>query len=349
MTNSADFESTLVARIVTAIAAGAIILVPGCATSTGPPLSLPGAVTPSQTARVNATGQAIATRVASPLSDVLGFGHAIGAPHPPRGDLFVSDTDTGAIEILENRVFTPEGTITAGLSCPDGEWTDTTKNLYVANCTISGDGNVREYSPGSRKPKFTYRSGLIDPIFVTTDTSGDVFVGDFICSSSCSGAVDEYAQGRNALIASCPLSGGIGGVAVDSSTGNVFVSHASDITLFAGGLTGCKGSVLGATVESSGGMILDANKNLIICDQGGAAVDVIAPPYTKVTRTIGRGWVGPFQLALTRSSKRLYVVDARAANVQVFTYPAGTLVTTLGSNQGILGPLGVTDTDNAVI
>jgi DNA-binding beta-propeller fold protein YncE len=96
-------------------------------------------------------------------------------------------------------------------------------------------------------------------------------------------------------------------------------------------------------------MILDANKNLIVVDAMGSAptVDIIAPPYTAITRTCGSGFATPYHVALSRSNARLYVADVGNSNVQVLKYPACTSVTTL-SGGTLVKPAGVTDTFNFV-
>ena len=65
------------------------------------------------------------------------------------------------------------------------------------------------------------------------------------------------------------------------------------ITEYSGGLSGCSGTVLGATVAFPGGMVLDKNSNLVICDQNAEAVDIIKPPYSRISGTLGSGYSDP--------------------------------------------------------
>jgi hypothetical protein len=127
----------------------------------------------------------------------------------------------------------------------------------------------------------------------------------------------------------------------------------AQIVEFRGGLAGCSGTVLGAQIGASGGLILDNHNNIIVCDQWNAVVDVIAPPYTSIAKTIS-GWVDPFQPALEKRGKKmlLYVSDnaggaSGTGQIQVFGYPSFTLVASL-SGGTIFYPLGVTDTFNLV-
>jgi hypothetical protein len=277
-------------------------------------------------------------------------------PKGDKGNLYVSDV-TGDVDVLENGTYTAVGSITSGLNSADGEWTDSHKNLYVANYR----GNVQEYSCKANKcgstPTFTY-DALEGPVNVTTDRSGNVFVID-----PPENAIVEFPQGSDSISQECSLPGPVTGAAVDSSTGDVFVAYdsASSITAyiveFAGGLSGCSGTTLTAPIDLTGDLILDNHKNIIVCDQWNAVVDVIAPPYTGVTKTIGTGWIDPFEPALEKHGKKmlLYIEDSSTGAsasgfVGVYKYPAGTLVTTIkgGTSGPFHNPYGVTDTFNYV-
>jgi hypothetical protein len=238
---------------------------------------------------------------------------------------------------------------------PDGEWTDAAHNLYVANYAgiyVNEYTCTAGHTPGcANSPSFTYSSGLGDPIGVSTDQSGNVFVADFGFGTA--GFVAEYAQGSNSQTANCPVPGGAEGVAIDSSTGNVFVdwvnlsSGASGITEFAGGLSGCPGTTLPVTLTFAGGMSMDNAKGLVVNDQLGPSIDLIPPPYTTISGTCGSGYSDPFHNALTKGNARLYVADIGNANVQVLAYPACTNITTL-SGGTLVDPAGVTNTYNGV-
>lgn len=75
---------------------------------------------------------------------------------------------TGDVDVLENGTYTAVGSITSGLGSADGEWTDSNKNLYVANYR----GNVQEYSCKANEcgstPTFTYDALEGGPVNMTT-------------------------------------------------------------------------------------------------------------------------------------------------------------------------------------
>jgi hypothetical protein len=113
----------------------------------------------------------------------------------------VSDVGSGAVEVL-NAHYALHQTITSGLNGPDGDWYDIRGRLYVANYI---GVNVTEYAPGGSTPIHTYSAGLLDPVVVTTDGAGRVFVGDY--NSGGSGFVNEYQQGSNSVVHSCSRGG----------------------------------------------------------------------------------------------------------------------------------------------
>jgi hypothetical protein len=280
--------------------------------------------------------------------------------HPTPGNLYLSSV-ANIVTVLSNGTFGPNGDITDGIRTPDGEWSDANKNLYVTNyypnnnvveyaCTVSGCGS---------SPTFTYNSGLSNAVNVTTDRSGNVYVTSYGGSSA--GQVVEYAQGSNTVTQSCSVPA-VAGVAVDSSTGDVYVAHGGSgidgyIEKFSGGLAGCNGTPMSVTFGSPGDVILDNHKNIIVCDQWNGAVDVISPPYTSITKTIGSGWIDPYQPALEKRGKKnlLYIDDSGGGGggyglIGVYDYPSGKHVATIsGSNSGPFKNLyGLTDTFNYV-
>jgi hypothetical protein len=139
-------------------------------------------------------------------------------PRADRGNVYISEeyfSSWGSISVFENGSYTYVGPFNGG-GTADGEWTDTHKNLYVANY----GGSVAEFSCTTNKcgasPSFTYSTGLTNPINVTTDTSGNVFVAD-----NGGTTVTEYAQGSNTVLQQCSFPSYVSGVAVESTSGNV--------------------------------------------------------------------------------------------------------------------------------
>jgi serine/threonine-protein kinase len=276
----------------------------------------------------------------------LHFGKAFVHSAKPDGaakDLYVSDFDNAAVDVLKNRTYKSVGAIP--LNDPDGNFADTAGNLYVA----SPSGNdVTEYAPGTTSPMFTYTSGMSDPVGVSVDTRGNVYEADY----SPSGFVSEYAQESNAIAETCSLGGQVEGVAIDQHQ-DVFVDYISSggggkIVEYKHGLKGCKETAIPVSLGFPGGMVLDKKGDIVVCDQNATAVDIIAPPYRSVTRTLGSDYSDPFHVTIDKDNHLAFVTDVNDAVVRVLAYPSGADVTTLGGANGLTIPSSAVHGVNAV-
>jgi hypothetical protein len=264
-------------------------------------------------------------------------------------DLYVADPGKNAVEILANGTYKNVGSISNGISGPIANFLDKKGNLYVANANFSAP-NIREYAPGATSPSFTYTAGMTDPVGVSVDGAGNVYETDHY-----GGFVNEYAQGTNAVLNSCTLANPVG-VAVDAS-GDVFVdvdnTNGTNIIEFFG-LTKrghpprCQFTTFGVTLHFGGGMVLDNNNDLVVCDQTLESVDIIDPPYSSVTRTLGGYYIDPYDVTLNKSNTLAFVADVGLDEVFVYDYKTNTLVTTLGSGNGLASPGSAVDGPNAV-
>ncbi|MGB8908056.1 MAG: hypothetical protein WCC84_04865 [Candidatus Cybelea sp.] len=260
--------------------------------------------------------------------------------------LAVAEYKDNSVQIFD-RKYQITRTITSGISGPVHLWLDPkTAALYVAN---SNAGTVTEYAKGSSSPEFTYSNGLSCPGGVTTDKSGNVYVGDF-----CRDVIGEYAQGTNKMFEECGT-GGVSpaGLIVDSS-GDLIFAEQFQIAIFANHtgahspLAGCDGpgSVFGGMC-SVNSVVLDSSANIIAADQGGCSypyvppqIDIIPPPYKYISQ-VWRGFSGPTGIALNFGQNRLVVADYGGSTVDVLTYPGDKVVTTLGPSSGVTSPFGV--------
>jgi DNA-binding beta-propeller fold protein YncE len=258
-------------------------------------------------------------------------------------NLFVSNDGNGVI-VLKNKSYVSAGEITNGLNGADGLWVDKKGNLYVANYN---GVNVTEYRRDSFAPSCTYSGGLSDPVDVTTDDAGNVYVVDAGVYSTYAGYIYEYPQCRNSVSKIYDVAGDPEGAAVDAQ-GDLFVSY---LVASSGFFEEFKrgsyvGTSLGATVGFAGGLILDSRGDLIADDQDGS-IDIIAPPYDRAAVLVG-GLSQPFHDALNKKENRLFSTDFASGTVSVFEYPSGQLVTTLGKGNDIYDAAGVAESPNAV-
>lgn len=222
------------------------------------------------------------------------------------------------------------------IGSPWGNWVDKAGNFYLADI---GNSDVDEYN-SSETQIDTYSSGLQSTHGVTTDKYGNVYVVDV-------NGVHEFPQGHN-ISFSC-TGYNAGGVAVDK-TGNVFVSTGSSILEYQRGLfeSGCVDTVLVSSFNNAAGMALDTASNLVVCDQYGGVVDILAPPYTAITGTLGSGWSQPTNVTIDRQGTRAYVVDTTTYVVKILNYPSGTVFATLNGSNGLLAPFAAVDSENYV-
>jgi hypothetical protein len=249
--------------------------------------------------------------------------------------------DRGLNEILEfDKTYKSTGSISD--SGPDGDWIDAKDNLYVANFSSAGAA-VTEYNRADALI-FTYSSGLTEPVDVTTDTKGNVIVANFAGYRRV-GTVVVYPQSKNTVSVTCNTGLANEGVAVDSK-GDLFVTGDSSgtgkIIEYKGGITStCSSTTLTPTLSNAAGIQVDKKGDLVVCDQL-AAVDIIPPPYTSITKTITvPGAADYYHDALTANNKLLFIADPNSDLVDVVDYPSGTLVKQLNSSDGLSSPYGV--------
>jgi hypothetical protein len=249
--------------------------------------------------------------------------------------LAVAGQNSGSIVIFDAK-YQPIETITgfAKGNIYDDRY-DRNGNLYV---TDQFDSIVDEYTKGSTIPTFQYTTLVEYPIGVNTDSQDNVYVTNYLSG------VSEFNQKVNVPIHSCAVPGYSVGVAVGKA-GEVFVTFNSlssgngGIVEFPHGLSDCKRKTLNISLKGpyTGKLQLDEKQNLVVADQESRTIDVIAPPYSSITKTI-RTCRGPFGIALDKTNTQMYV--ACGPEVSIVSYPDGTPIHTL-KGKDIAYPVGV--------
>ncbi len=291
-----------------------------------------------------------ASPAAGPITSAAARTAATPAKHAGHKDLYVADYGSGTIFLFKNHDYTPDGTITTGVSGPWGVTLDRSGNLYVAN---AAGANVTEYAPGTSTPSFTYSYGMNSPRLVSVDRQGNVFVSDFTDDYT-SGRVSEFPQGSNYPMYSC--SGAAPWDIATDASGDVFVSYnvrnaGSGIEEFKGGLAGCSPTTLSVHVDSAMGMVLDRQNNILVADYYADRIDVIPPPYTAIARHLNTDRRGPTFISIDKANSKVFATVSGFwhSYVVVLDYPSGKFKHRLGYGRGgFTSPYGTVDTPNAV-
>ena len=251
-------------------------------------------------------------------------------------DLDIADYGVGSIVLLKNSDYSRQSKITAGINGSNDVALDGSGNLFVANAS---GVNVTEYAPGTKSPSFTYSAGMVEPLFVTIGVNGNLYEVDSGNSGGVGnndGFINEYRPKGHALVNSCQTGTHPMGIAVDSK-GHIFVAVNSKSTRgriieYTAGLKGCAPTMLGVRLGFAAGIALDANANLIAADYDRTEVDVIAPPYTNVTKRLAaNGKLNqPYWVSINGANTKVFVTDFFNGAVLVLDYETGNLVHWLG-------------------
>jgi hypothetical protein len=342
-----------IATLSAAAIGGALILLTACSGgSQGTTSVVPGS---GMSMSRHSYAELVKTGIAPKFFPMLRFHRIKGHPAQARGPrhILVNDAGAGNVSVIDNDpTWENDGQITSGIAGPDGSFVDAAHNFYEAdyvNLVINEFAHAGSTEWIGSTPSFSYSSGLSDPIGVAVDSSGNVYAANWNFGSG--GAVVEYAQGSNTAINTCTLTGGVEGVAIDKA-GDVFASEVTSaigsVVEFVGGLSGCSATTLPISFGFLGGIAIDGGGTLLVCDQTGAVVDVVPPPYTGISGTFGSGYIAPFHVTINKRNKVAYVSDDAAATVDILTYPGGSPIFTLGSGQGLVDPFGAVYGANAV-
>jgi hypothetical protein len=218
----------------------------------------------------------------------------------------------------------PIGQITDGISGPMGSFVDGRGDLFVSNVT---NYTVTMYPKGSVNWSLRY-TGLQYPTNVTVGRDGTVYIADLTGNK-----VVEYPRGstrpKRLITVTDPQ-----GVALDAGN-NLYVSYNTGAH---GGGPGAvneypphstTGTTLPAQISWSAGDAIDGSGDLVVADQGNAAVEIFSPGATSPSRVITQSLQDPFRIAFDKSFKHLYVADPSANALFVYDYSSGTLVNTI--------------------
>ncbi|HEY2473659.1 MAG TPA: NHL repeat-containing protein [Candidatus Cybelea sp.] len=267
-----------------AIAAGALFAAAGCSAA-GTSAIAPPAAQPGASAR----------------------NHGRPLPTAAHDYVYVADAYASTVWIFPAKGFdkSPVGSITTGVSGPEGMAVDSTGNLYVTNTSAA---TVTIYPPGSSQPSLTLSQDLVTPAAVAVDSRGNVWVSNE--DGGYTGSVVEFPPGSTkpsqVITGLTPY-----GVAVDSK-GNLYVAGdsngAASISVYPPGKTKPSKQFGQSELYNPYGVIVGPNGDIEVCDWYLDTVFIYKHGSYKLLRQVYAGSSDAGQLTLAKDH-RLYVAN----------------------------------------
>lgn len=231
----------------------------------------------------------------------------------------------------------------SNLTQPTGIAIDSKANLYVAN---GGADEILVYASGQTSPKTTIADSGGAPSDVAVDAKGHIWATNNSCvSGSCGeGNLQEYSSsGKLKHDITCSTMYNYYFVTVDASDDAFIAGYNSSnapvwYEIRSGG-TKCR--QLSVNLTSPGGLITTSDGNLIAVDRSShVAYTYKAPTFTEViAKTRLKGTYNPGSIALTKSGKKIWIVDQGRNVADKFAYPGGGSASVILN--GLYEPVGV--------
>ena len=264
--------------------------------------------------------------------------------------IYVSDSGTNTAYFYSYRSGKLKGSITSGLSEPQGLCSDPKGNVWVAN---TAESDVVEYAYGATTPKQTLATTGQYPVGCSVDKKGDVAVSDIISTSDTGGNVEIFKGGKGSPTSvTCPNLDRYYFLGFDSK-GNIFVDGEDSSYAFAfceipsGGNSG-EAIMLNAPPEFPGAVQWDGTY-IVIEDQETGAIDRF-----RIRGTTGtlRGTVvlngASFGFFLPSRDRVLSFLSG-SQGIGFFKYPAGgNAIKTLPLG-GLSEPVGFTVSPTSIL
>lgn len=169
--------------------------------------------------------------------------------------------------------------------------------------------------------------GLISPVSIAVDKTGNLFIGDFARTT-----ISMIPAGTNNLTTFTGF-GNSFGIAADNA-GNLYVSDLGSKAVYK--LTGGSPSLLASGFNTPFGVAADADGNVYVADANDGVVKKISPDGSSVV-VIGSGFTHPFSLAVDAAGN-VYVTDSSNSLVKKII-PGNSTPVTIGT--GFNSPKGL--------
>jgi len=212
--------------------------------------------------------------------------------------------------------------------------TDKAGNLYVVDDFVPQEGPVGGqllvFPPGSTSPSRILNPYPQVPIDVAVDKRGTIYLANIDPIGAFSpGSVTVYGKSSDKPLRMLKNANfqNLDGVTVDPKTQDVYVSYLSQsgnggLARFVKGRG--KAIDLGVAYGPPWGLTVDGKGNLLVCD-GNGPIDVYAEAGGPLEGTISVPGTAEFE-AFNADRSLLYVSNFYNFDVEVFAYPAGTMV-----------------------
>ena len=245
--------------------------------------------------------------------------------------LYVANYNASNVQIYDavGKNQSPIGSITNGLSGPEGMAVDKHRNLYVTN---TSNNTVTVYKFGQTSPYKTYSAGLNGPAGAVVGDDGTVYVSNLYGND-----VVAYAKGKKHPTTTYTGLNFPIAVTLDSSN-DLFVTNsgAQDIIEYLAGSTTPMNTGISLPIPS--GIEIDQAGNIVVADQNPPGIYVYPPGQTNPSKVFGQEG-DPNPIAFLSSEKLLFVGEPLTPAVNVYTYPKGRKVNVITNS--VTFPAGV--------
>ena len=249
--------------------------------------------------------------------------------------LYVANPFEATIDVftLRGLKYTQVGQI-GDSNAPDGMTTDAAGNLYVTDEGVATEGpvagDIKVYPKGSTQYSRIIVPANWVPFDIAVGKDGTLNVANIAPIGSFSpGSVSIYPPNANQPSRVLRLQNfQVYGIALHAQTPTIYVSYedsGSSGHIAAFRRARGKAVELGVSYAEPWGLLEDGNDNLLACD-GAGTIDVYAESTGKLTSQISVP-NGALWLAFNSDRSRLFATNFN--DVQILSYPSGTLVGTI--------------------
>ncbi len=235
------------------------------------------------------------------------------------------------------------GEITAGIQNPQGLATDNRGDLFVTNAgSPTSPATIVEFTSESDRPALTIPDTGAYPSGVAAAANGDIIVTNATSVGSGPGNVMVFSAAGQLVATMNDPKATFELYPTTDSNGDIFTTYLdANYVGHVNEFVGSTPTEFPMTYEFPGNPLFD-NGSLLVLDNEAKTIDVSAPPYQKVSRTIGLNEAAaPFTFSMLASGRALYTADGELTEAQEYSYPKGKLTNTIHPPSGLITQVAV--------